>query len=410
MSHYRLNYYKDFESLDIYYSKLDDFHLEHSLVDTTNSTEFKISISINSDDELKSEIKEIYYHSKNHKVVYYDYDREVVDYYRRWISEDAKLENSFEKPNIYDKHILQKKRVSQKYEEHDTLKGDTSILIKYHIDTLFSNKSLIRDSIFISQRKDYKTSINGVSSSYIEFRTPDRVKIESFKYDSINEKTEQFLTEIYKLDTLYVINLNSSLENSKLVSSYRVQGNHPSEFKLFPFRDYQNYYPLDTLSQRFIHLVRDSSGVIEKGTGWGISSIGDTVRFRAYQQQLTLRDMIKIKESNTPYVIEIKTSNSTETRMVQIISVYPNIDLHPLIDIQKIDEYGRIKVPLSDKAKQRERRINNFLSFFNFRLPVNKKKLYLPSDVTKVRSNEKNVKCWREDGYDSYIIYEYHYK
>src|SRR5690554_6367897 len=138
--------------------------------------------------------------------------------------------------------------------------------------------------------------------------------------------------------------------------------------------------------------------------------MGDTVRFRAYQEHLTRRDMIKIKERNTPYVTEIKTSNSIETRKVRIISIYPNFDLYPLIDIKKIDEYGRIKVPLSDKTKKREKRINKFLSFYNFRHPVNKKKLYLPSDVTKVRSNDKNVKGWREDRYDSYIIYEYHYK
>lgn len=389
---------------------MDDFHLEHSLVDTTNSTEFKISISINSDDELKSEIKEIFYHTNAGKVVYFNYNKEILDYYLRWISEDAKLKNSFEKPNIYDKHLLQKEKVSWEQLEKHTLKSDTSIITKYRIDTLFTNESLTRDSIFISQRKDHVTSNCRVSSSYMEFQTPDRVRIESFKYDSINENTEQFLTEIYKSDTLYVINLNSSLENSKLVSSYHIRGNHPLEFKAIPYINHQNIYPLDTLSQRFIHLVRDSSGVIEKGTGWGISSMGDTIRFRAYQGQLERRDMIKIKERNTPYVTEIKTSNTTETRMVQIISVYPNIDLNPLINIQKIDEYGRIKVPLSDKAKKRERRIDNFLSFFNFRLPVNRKKLYLPSDVTKVRSNDKNVKRWREDRYDSYIIYEYHYK
>jgi len=384
-----------------------NFGIDYTMSDTVKGTFSKISFEFESD-TLKKYILEVELYGKETSH-FFNLESTVIEYYKNWLLDDAKVknENTFIYPDFFDLSKLPKEKIRRHYLSTVTVE-DTIIRTQYYIDSNFQNGISIRDSLLIRQTKSLKIQKGNESINYLAHILPESIEIEAYTYDSVLMTTNQRMSKTFRGDTLYDIFLNTRMDGSNFISDYFIKGNHPkvTPSKRRVISSTYRWCDFDTLRQREIHIVRDSSGKIISGTGSGLSSGGEHVESRLVIYPLFKQEGFTLMESNTPMTLKFEGPEKSENRIFEIISTYPNLDLKPLSTIQLINEDGIIggnfypyQLQTSKKVKRRFR-VSTSPTYKQFILRKSK----------RIKSSDRNVKIRNEDGYNEYTIYEFHYK
>lgn len=384
------------------------FGIEYTLSDTIKGTYNEISFEFESDSHKSHSLK-IEFDEENETTHFYELDKRLIEFYKNWLMGDATIENTFETPPFFDFSTLQIEKIQRFYSNFST-NGDTILNTQYFIDSSFHNNRWSRDSLLIKQHKSFHIQKGNEIISYLAHVLPESIEIEAYTYDSILQTTNQRMLKRFGNDTLYDIQLNTRFEDSQFISDYFVKGNHPIEIYLNPYRKYRAYpyLMLDTLKQRKIQIVRDTTGMIISGNATGISSQGDTLKSVLRLSPIGINNEygIDIIENKEPKIIECREITKTEQRDYDIISLYPNLDLKPITQLRLIDKDAVIGgaiyfYPLPQKSKKIKS------GYRTKKSPTYRQSIW--RKTKKLKSTDRKVKIRKEEDYDGYTIYEFHY-
>ncbi len=383
----------------------DNFGIDYTMSDTIKDTFSKISFEFESD-TLRSYSLQVEFHNENNTTYFFKLDSSLVDFYNNWLLKDARNENTFNYPDFFDFSKFSIEKIRRPYLSTVTL-GDTIVRTQYDIDSNFHNGILNRDSLLVRQHKSFNIQKGNLKKSYLAHMLPESVEIESYTYDSILNTTNQLMLKTYGNDTLYEISLKTRLEGSNFISDYFIKGNHPkvtASNRRVRSSTYR-WYVFDTLRQREIHIIRDSFGKIISGTGSGLSSGGEHVESRLAIYPLFKQEGFTLMENNSPMIVQFNGPEKSENRIFELISTYPNLDLKPLSIIQLINEDGVIGGNSYPYQMQKSSKVKR-----KFRTPKNHTfEKYIWRKTERIKSADRKVKIRKEDDYNGYTIYEFHY-
>ncbi len=386
----------------------ESFGIDYTLSDTIMGTFKTISFDFESD-FLKSYSIQSESYDENETIHFYKLEDGLSAFYKNWLMGDAMDRDTIDVPAFFNFSKLPIEKI-QRFYSNSTTHGDTILYTQYFIDSCFQNNRVSRDSLLIKQHKSLEIRKGKETTSYLAHILPESIEIETYTYDSVAQSTNQRMLKRFGNDTLYDIQLNTRFEGGQFISDYLIKGNHPVESTMYPYRKYRSYpnLKLDQLKQRKIHIARDTTGMIISGYAEGISSQGDTLKsvLRLFPISITDDYGFDIVEHKEPKIIEAKIGTQREQRDYDIVSLYPNLDLKPLSEHHLIDKdavIGRAKFlyaqPQKSRKSKRRYKTSKGPSY----------KQYIWRKTKKIKSTQRKVKIRKEESYNGYTIYEFHY-
>lgn len=403
---YSLYYHSELrdESIDIEWSN-NGLGIYHNVYDSINETVKNYTYQ-KEGDSLIENVTSIEFFDLD-RIDFIDSDDSLFNYYLNWIRKDANQNVALLYPDMPDYKFFPLRR-SRTLLGKNEMRGDTLVMTKYYIDSIYINSTLDRDSVLERRTKKLDHYIGDNRYFYDEFLWQDEERVSKCEYDSLNNRTTQRAYLIKARDTIYDIELQTYLDDSLFNSDYEITGGYLIEHR------YGNvvgncrnrvYFPLDTIVKRSIHVERDPEGRIINGHAKGITVRGAEVESDLYVLNLS-NGLQCITERRNPNPLYYKLEDTTFARDYFLMYVYPNFDLHPLGKMKPLKENGILMefeeypkfIPAS-KGRSRHRSKKRF-----------KVSQYVRKRSKRVKRHGRDgIEIWREENYNGYYIREYHF-
>jgi hypothetical protein len=416
---YKITYsdYIGFEYFSFSWHKDFKLNIGHSFEDTLINKRYSINYLLNFSGEQDSCSLIINQFNNNYLEIQLNAE-EVKKYYMEWIEKNYEKLDSFDRVPFPDITQFKKLKSRHNYIVNQNTEN-YKICESYYVDSIFLDGNLINiDTILKEKSKIYCKTENGISEYYKDYQIGTKHTFEGYIYDSIEHKTKQFIYEtISENDTVYRISIDTKIEMNTMVSDYKIIGNYPYERYFYSGL----YYPREFIfKERTIRIIRDSTGYKIRGEANGITKEDVKVKCTFYTINPSKNyTQYRLKENVTPNRLSenIKSVNGKTNQNYyfeySIISMFPNIDLKPLMEINYVTNKRTVvkslnyylipnKYPKGMKYKSHQKRMDNI-----YKIPEYK------YETKRIEKNKKmNFEIWKreESGGKEFTIYEVYFK
>lgn len=397
-----------YEMIQIQYA-FDDgrnpfYGIVHSVIDTSRSTINRISIEKESDERMLSSNMEVSYFS-NGLVETYEIPDSITAKYLDWIVEDVSKLDSMRIPPWLGSIDWKLKKLKEDLRKNTGI-GHGQTTAFYTIYSSYSDAEIIVDTVFLKKVHQNVTIDNSVTRSLNVVETDSTLHHEEYYYFSDRDSTYQIMFDLVHGDTVSLILLSTVLRYKTLYSHYQIKGNPPWAIGSM----YNDNY-LGEVLERELMIQRNSSGFIVGG--WANGVVVDDLHGNQ-----KVRCSIVVENRGDQYVVQQthhtgskpfggkvyrKINDELVSVRYDLVALYPNIDIKPLLNMRYLDHYGVMYNLNLGVTKNKRRRGKRKSGKYKPEYTVGSKRV----EVNRMKKYER----WeKEESRGERTVYEVYYK